>query len=252
MDYIKRFGFALTFLTRIPFSLNIEYDDSLPSRSMGLYPLVGLMIGLILVFFDLVFSSILPVRVINILLLILLVYLTGGLHLDGFIDSIDGLFSCREKERVLEIMHDSLVGSFGVIAIILLFFLKYTLLIELSGEMRWYGLILMPVISRWMIVFAAWKYPLAVSSSLGKGFNYQLGWKQIIEASFYLVAVVLFNYLFFSSVILISLTIFFFCLLVTHLIARKVINQIDGLTGDIYGAVNEIIEVFVLFLFVIL
>ncbi len=252
MGFIQRFAFALTFLTRLPFPLKINYDESLPSKSMGVYPLIGLIIAIILIVFSKIAFLFLGENIVNILILILLVYLTGGLHLDGFIDSVDGLFSCRKKERILEIMHDSLIGSFGAIAVILLFLLKFNLFLELTNDIRFPVLILMTVISRWMVVFAAWKYPLATSSSLGKGFNYHLGLKQLIESILYLVIiVVLINYLFLYPFYL-SLAIFFVSFLITHLFAKYVIKKIDGLTGDIYGAINEIIEIIVLLMAIIL
>jgi len=246
MNFIKRFSFALTFLTRLPFPIKTEYNEDLPSSSMGLYPLIGLIIGVILLLFSELSSIFLPINITNILLLILLVYLTGGLHLDGFIDSIDGLFSSRKKDKILEIMHDSLIGSFGAIAVILLFLLKFNLFLEFSGGFRKPALLLMTVFSRWMIVFAAWKYPLAVSSSLAKGFNYKLSWKQLLEGSIYLIILILSLHYLFSFPYYFSLLIFFISLLTTHLFAKYVINKIGGLTGDIYGAINEIIEVVVL------
>ncbi len=97
-----------------------------------------------------------------------------------------------------------------------------------------------------MIVFAAWKYPLAVSSSLGKGFNYKLSWKQLLEGSIYLIILILSLHYLFSFPYYFSLLIFFISLLTTYLFAKYVINKIGGLTGDIYGAINEIIEVVVL------
>lgn len=252
MNFIKRFSFALTFLTRIPFPLKTEYNEELPSSSMGLYPLIGLIIGVILLLFSELSIIFLSRNVTNILMLILLVYLTGGLHLDGFIDSIDGLFSSRKKDRILEIMHDSLIGSFGAIAVILLFLLKFNLFLEFSGEFRKPVILLMAVFSRWTIVFAAWKYPLAVSSSLGKGFNYNLSWKQLLEGSTYLIIIIFSLHYLFSFPFYLSLIIFFISFLITHLFAKYVINKIDGLTGDIYGAINEIIEVVVLLIALIL
>ena len=252
MGFIHRFAFALTFFTRLPFPYEIDYDETLPSKSMGLYPLIGIIIALILIVFSKVAFIFLEANIVNVLLLILLVYITGGLHLDGFIDSVDGLFSCRKKERILEIMHDSLIGSFGAIAVILLFLLKFNLFLNLTAEIRFPVFILMTVISRWMVVFSTWKYPLAVSSSLGKGFNYHLSLKQLVEAAIYVVISMFFiNYLF-TYPIYFTLIIFIVSLFITHLFASYVIKKIDGLTGDIYGAINEIVEVVVLLTAIVL
>ncbi len=252
MRFLQRFAFALTFLTRLPFPLKVDYNKSLPSKSMGVYPMIGLIIALILIAFSKIAFLFLGENIVNILLLILLVYLTGGLHLDGFIDSVDGLFSCRKKERVLEIMHDSLIGSFGAIAVILLFLLKFNLFLELTNDIRFPVLILMTVISRWMLVFAAWKYPLATSSSLGKGFNYHLDLKVLFESIIYLIIIIFSVNLLFSYSFYLTSIIFLVSLLITHLFAKYVMKKIDGLTGDIYGAINEIIEIIVLLTAIIL
>jgi adenosylcobinamide-GDP ribazoletransferase len=240
----NKFAFALTFLTRIPLPVKIEFDDSLPSQSMGFYPLIGLIIGFILFTFDLFARGFLPSRLTNVFLLILFVYITGGLHLDGLIDTADGILSCREKERVLEIMHDSLIGSFGALTLFLTLFLKYNLLMELQGPYRSGVLILIPVISRWMIVFAAKCYPLATSSKLGKGFNYKLGYKQIIEATGILLITFLLNYFLFDFSVLLALLIFGGSLIITIVFSQNIINKIGGLTGEI----NEVV---VLLLFLI-
>lgn len=248
---MQGFLFAISFLTRIPVPFNIDYNNKLPSRSFSYFTMVGFIIGLILVMADRLFSYLLPVSIVNILLLILLVYLTGALHLDGFMDSVDGLFSCREKERVLEIMHDSLTGAFGVISVILLLLLKYVLLVELKGTIRLPLLILMPVISRWMLVYSAYRYPLATSSKLGKGFNYDLGIKQIFFSSLILIIACICTMFLWKINFLNLLMPFSVNWLVVILISHYVIKQIDGLTGDIYGTINEISEIIVLLIGVI-
>ncbi|MTI61593.1 MAG: adenosylcobinamide-GDP ribazoletransferase [Firmicutes bacterium] len=246
------FFFALSFLTRLPSVIKIEYNDRLPSRAMKFYPVVGVIIGLILILLDYLFSLSLPVSIRNILLLIALIYLTGGLHLDGFIDTIDGIFSCREKEKILSIMHDSLIGSFGAVAIILLLILKYKLFMELAADFRAPLFILMPAISRFMAVFAAYNYPLATSSKLAKEIKSYLTNKEPITAGVYLLILSMIILYLFSFPIYITILIFIFTYLVITIFANYVVKLIDGLTGDVYGAIIEISEILVLlsFLFV--
>lgn len=245
------FFFALTFLTRIPSPYRVKYNDQLPSKSMLFYPLIGTIIGLILVSLDIIFSFVFSDNINNVLLLIGLVYITGGLHLDGFIDTIDGIFSCREKDKILEIMHDSLIGSFGAIAIILLLLLKYNLFLELGSDIRLPLFILMPSISRWVVVVAAYRYPLATSSKLGKGFNYYLTRKEITIASIYLVLLCLLIIYIFSFSIYLVLALILGSYFIMVLFANFIIKKIDGLTGDVYGAINEITEVMILIFYLI-
>ncbi len=251
MKWIKEFFFALTFLTRLPSPIKVEYNEELPSKSMAFYPLVGLIIGIFLVLSDIVLSTFLSTGIANIFILIVWIYLSGGLHLDGFIDSIDGLFSSRKKERMLEIMHDSRVGAFGVIALIILLLLKYNLLLEMPDLLRSGVLLFSPALSRFLIVIIAANFPLAMSSTLGKGFNYHLGLReQFIGAIWLLILMSVLNYFNFNILIFIVLSIISF--LFTIIIALYVCRKIDGLTGDIYGAMVELNEVFILLSYIIL
>jgi adenosylcobinamide-GDP ribazoletransferase len=242
----RPFLFAISFLTRFPVPVNPEYDEKLPSASTAYYPLVGAIIGLLLCLVDKLAGMFLPVTIVNTLILIALIYLTGGLHLDGFMDSIDGFFSGREKKQVLEIMHDSKVGAFGVIALMLLFLLKFNLLMELKGTIRTAGLILMPTMSRWMILFSAYRYPVAGLSNLAKSFTNYIGLKEVYTGFAWLVAVLLSLHYLLQFPYLSGLLIFLLSWIVTIIISKIVIKKIEGLTGDVYGMINEIIEVIVL------
>jgi adenosylcobinamide-GDP ribazoletransferase len=249
---INAFFFALTFLTRLPSPVPVIYSDELPSKSMVFYPVIGTIIGLILIFLDYFFSLIFASTISNILLLISLVYLTGGLHLDGFIDTVDGIFSGRERDRMLVIMQDSLIGSFGAIAIVLLLLLKYNLFKELSGSVRFPLLLLMPSISRYLVLIVVYKYPLAASSKLGRGFNYYLTKKEIISASIYLTVLCFLVSFIFSLNLYIEVFIVLFTYLIVILISNYVNKKLTGLTGDIYGAIIEISEVVILLAFFII
>lgn len=248
---MNAFFFALTFLTRLPSPVKIVYSDKLPSKSLLFYPLIGTIIGLILILLDILFSFFFSNNISNVLLLIALIYLTGGLHLDGFIDTIDGIFSCRKKEIILEIMHDSLVGSFGSIAIMLLLLLKYNLFMEISNPARVPLFILMTSISRYIVLIVIYKYPVAVSSKLGRDFNYNLTSNNLILASIYCLFLCLFLSYFTGFNIFVEIIIILFSYLVIVLFANHVTKKIEGLTGDIYGAIVEISEVMLLISFLI-
>ena len=99
---------------------------------MAFFPLTGFIIGLLLALGFYLLSSLFPRPLALWLTIGLMVILTGGLHLDGFADTIDGLACRGTKERVLEVMRDSRVGAFGVIGLILLIGTKYLALDQLS------------------------------------------------------------------------------------------------------------------------
>ncbi|MBC7325907.1 MAG: adenosylcobinamide-GDP ribazoletransferase, partial [Moorella sp. (in: Bacteria)] len=151
---------ALQFLTRIRLSKGGNSPVAFP-QSVAFFPLVGLLLGLILAGCWQALPYHVPVTARAGLVLGAAVFLTGGLHLDGFIDTMDGLFSGRERQRILAIMKDSHVGAHGVTAVVTLLVLKYGLLTALPAGSLWLAdvplpplLVLTMVLSRWSMVLA--------------------------------------------------------------------------------------------------
>jgi len=139
---------ALEFLTIIPSPLRREATPREVGRSLVYFPVIGLGIGGLLYGLDQLFQLALPAALVNILLLVALVVLTGAHHLDGFIDTCDGMAAGRSPEERLAIMRDSRVGGLGVVGGCLLLLAKYVSLLVLPGGYRLEGLILMSVLSR--------------------------------------------------------------------------------------------------------
>ena len=131
--YLNGFLLNLRFLTRIPVPVKVEYDDRAFAAGSAFAPIIGLLIGLIMVGVYLVCAP-LDKRALAVFLAMAAgIAVTGGLHLDGLADTFDGLFSYRDKERVLAIMKDSRLGTSGAIALFLVLMLKYLLLVSLAG-----------------------------------------------------------------------------------------------------------------------
>lgn len=153
---------AFQFLTRLPVKAELDFSPDLLKRSASYYPLVGVVIGIIVWGFAALTSMVLPPLPCAILTLVVWVWLTGGLHLDGWMDAADALFSYRSRERMLEIMKDSRVGAMGVIACVLLLMLKASLLYTVLVERNVSGLLLLPMVwSRWFMVHAMKRWPKA-------------------------------------------------------------------------------------------
>lgn len=250
VNKIQDLIYALTFLTRLPVPMKIDFSEERAAHSMAYFPLIGILLGIILVFFDWLLSAIFPYKIVNVLILIILTCMTGGLHLDGFMDTVDGLFSGRSKEKMIEIMHDSQVGAFGVIAFFLLFLLKYQALIYIAEVSRVSVLILMPTLSRWLIVFVAYKFPVNQFSKWGKKVNSFLGKKQFLLASVWILFVIFLLNFYLGFHYGQSLVTVLICFVVFFVICIRINNNLDGLTGDIYGFVNELAEVIILLIFV--
>ena len=238
---MKGFLSLVQFMTRIP-TPKVEYKPKEMGKAMKFFPIVGMVIGVILyysyLFLDKRFDS--P-EVIVILLILIEIILTGGLHLDGLADTFDGIFSYRSKRRMLEIMKDSRIGSNGALSLIIFFALKGTLMKEvLVDDSTPYVLLVMPVISRFISVLNCGVAKYARPSGMGKGLVDETTINGVI-ISFIITAI--YSYFFIgmigiTSLIIISLLGIYF--------AKLMERKIGGITGDTLGAVVEISTVLVL------
>ncbi|WP_453995974.1 adenosylcobinamide-GDP ribazoletransferase [Bacillus nitroreducens] len=116
------YGFilAVQFLTRIPLPIESQWTKQTSRWAIRSYPLVGVGLGAILMLVLWLLQPYLPVLFMTLLILSLWVYLTGGLHLDGWTDVADAMGSNAPLEKKWEIMKDPHVGSFGLISLLFL------------------------------------------------------------------------------------------------------------------------------------
>lgn len=128
LDYLVS---ALTFYTRIPCPGWKAYSDENLNKSRKYFPLIGWVVGAIAVFVYLLAQLVLPASVAIVLSMAATVYATGAFHEDGFADSCDGFGGGWDKDQVLTIMKDSRIGTYGVLALILLVTIKFMALWEL-------------------------------------------------------------------------------------------------------------------------
>ena len=229
---------ALQFLTILPVKRNFTSEQI--GRSTVWFPVVGFVIGAILFGLHYILELILPIALVNALLIAVLVILSGGLHLDGLSDTIDGLAGHRTPERRLEIMRDSHIGAIGAVGLFLFLIIEYVCLNSIPEKYLPFTLLLAPAVSRWAMVYAIFVFPYARPEGLGKAFKQAVGRSEFLIASFLtmLLAVILFPtagpVIAAGTWIIISLSAFY------------IKRQIGGLTGDTYGAINEIALITVL------
>lgn len=264
LDWLRTCIAAFQFLTRLPIPVQIDYTDRVFQRSVIFYPLAGFVIGLLLLLAGEGLSLVLPAMPAAVLLLGFWVVLTGGLHLDGLMDTADGILSHRPREQMLEIMKDSRVGAMGVIVCILHLLLKFSLLYTLLGTGGtggvWVLLAIVPIWSRWFMAAAIQGWPYARrDSGLGSFFRGVTKWHVTMSGLVALFTTTLFvtmfsTWLVDSSVISFSLIyglpiIFSFAIgtiLIGWLLATYISRKLGGLTGDTYGALNELLETLLL------
>lgn len=233
-----KFLAAWQFLTII--SLHRDFSPEKTGQSLGYFPLVGLVLGLILTGLNWLLGFLFPVGLVNILLIIMLVVLTGALHLDGFLDTCDGIAGHSTPQERLAVMRDSRAGAFGVIGTSCLILVKYISLTTVPESARAVSLILMPVLGRWAIVYAVFVYPYARPQGLGKVFKEQARGQSLVWATVTagFIAAILGQ---FGGVV----TMLGIWLMVI-MMAAYLTSKFTGLTGDTYGAITEVTETSVL------
>ncbi len=245
---------ALRFLTIIPLPSRREASAEEVGRSTAYFPAVGFIIGLVLAGVNWLLGLFLPSALVNALLLVALVVVSGALHLDGFVDTCDGVAGHRTVEERWRIMHDSRVGAFGVIGAVLLLLVKYASLNSVPARLLPAALVLMAVVSRWAMVYAIFAYPYARPAGLGKVFKQETSWQRFAVATI-VAAVAAIGLMwcadmarFYLAGLASMLGIWVMMLAVAAYLKRK----LAGLTGDTYGAISEMAEVGVLILVALL
>jgi len=238
---MKKFLLALQFLTIIPIKIK-SADDKEIADSLIYFPLAGLFIGLALVAINglLGFFNF-PRLATDAILIVSLIAITGGMHLDGLADTSDALLSVRDKDEMLKIMRDPHVGVMGVIGIISILLLKIAFLFSIGPSLVPAGLILMCVLSRWSLVLSLFLFPYARQEGKAKVFSEGINSKIFILATIitFVCALVTAGL---KGLIILGIIALFACL-----ISKLVSKKIGGITGDTLGATGEINETFTLF-----
>ena len=236
---------AIQFLTSIPIPGKRELSPETLGRATAWFPVVGIIIGLVLAGLNWLLLLILPPALVNTLLIAALVILTGAMHLDGLADTCDGIAGHKTVEERWKVMHDSRTGAFGVVGIVLILLVKYVTLNNIPPVFMTVVLILMPVVSRWAMVYAIYVYRYARPSGLGTAFKQATRWPQFVAATIITLAVSVALMPWFSMT---GLLIIFSILIITTALAFYFRYKFAGLTGDTYGAINELAEMMILVL----
>lgn len=237
---IRSFIIALQFLTRLPTPQLSDISEREIGRSLAWYPLVGLIIGGILVGLASLLNNI-PTNLQAALLLSIWVLLTGALHLDGLADSADAwLGGHGDKDKTLAIMKDPASGPAAVVILILVLLLKFTALQSIITNKDWMVLLFAPLLARgiMLLLFQTTDYvrPGGLGEALAKHHSHIVGWSLmviLIVSSVWLMS--------WNGVIILAASSIIFLLLRTLMQKR-----LGGTTGDTAGAVVEFTELTVL------
>lgn len=232
-NYLKGFLMAMGMFTSIPIRYH-NWDDDGAKHMLFFYPLIGFIIGMLwfLLFKVLMFLN-LPSIITTAILMLFPYFITGFLHLDGFMDLCDAMLSQRNKEEKLRILKDSHTGAFAVISLACLFILTYSGVNALVEKNQFtLGLIFIPAISRGFMSIMMLFNKSMEQSSLVKYFKQNVSKiDKVLSVVFLCAIVALFTVLFGIFGFIICLAV----LLIVFYIMRKPIKELGGISGDIAG-----------------
>ena len=234
---MKHLRSAIQFLTILPVG---RVDEFQPRSMAACFPLVGLILGCLLVLSDMLFARLWPPSIAALLDVILLVILTGALHIDGLGDSADGLYGQWAKEKALAIMKDSRIGTMALVAIVGTLAVKWAGINTLAADRRLF-LLIIPAYARSTNLFGFCFLPYGrAGGGTGQAFFNQPF--RLKDFRYVIIPIVL---SLFSGWRCIWLNLAFGVTLVVILGYYR--KKMAGITGDMLGAMVEITEA-VLFL----
>lgn len=238
---MNAFLLAVQFLTAVPLKIK-DFSQQNIGRAMVYFPFVGLLLGLFLSGAnELVLTLNLSALVTNTILVVVLIMITGGMHLDGLCDTVDAFLSGKPKDEMLIIMRDPHIGVMGVLSLISAILLKIGLLSSVSTASKLMAILLMCVLSRWSAVLSMFLFPYARQEGKAKVFIDGMNLKIFILAT---ITAFIFAFLIWQVKGLLALLIIFGC---TYLSGKIISRKIGGITGDTIGATIELTEIITLF-----
>ena len=242
---------ALSFLTLLPVGVAQPTDREI-SRSRGWYPIIGLLYGLVIVILVVALEllpGVFPWSLLTSALVVTtMAVLNRFLHLDGLMDFCDAMWGGRTVERRLEIMRDSRVGSFAVAGAACVLLVKFG---ALGSQLLWSStglsaLLLFPMVSRWAMTLLLTVFPYGRQQGIGTAFF--AGGRPWLATALALLSVAAVAWFMLGVSGLIALLAASALALLLGIWATRRLG--GGLTGDCYGAANEIVEAFSLALLV--
>lgn len=243
MKFITGMLINLQFFTALPIKLELPMDKEHLKRTVQTFPLLGLFQG---VFYSIVLYVVLTWTPFShlaaaFLLWLASIVLTGGIHLDGWMDASDAYFSYQDQEKRLVIMKDPCTGAFGVISIIVLLSTRFFFIYELTMNVHFITYILisaLPFFSKSVMGTILLTVKSSKNEGLGRMFQdaatKKVLWIYPVYIILFLLTDVLLKVGFFPIILLLSAAIF------SYLICRRnAIKWFGGITGDVLGASVE-------------
>lgn len=237
MRPVRLFFIAVQFLTRIPVPRDLATTEREIGQASAFFPLVGVIVGGTAALLHTALLKVLPPSTCVLLVLIYTALVTNAFHEDGLADAFDGFGGGWTGERVLEIMRDSRIGTFGALALVFLVLAKYNFVSALEPARVWRWLIVAHTAARWTALPLCLWLTYARSEGQGKPVAQHVGWLQMVIATLTLSAVlILLTPGAAVAAVLVTVSLF----VGTGFYYRW---RIHGITGDCLGATNQLAEV---------
>lgn len=226
----RRLLFTLQFYTTIPVRVSLAVDERDCAWTLSLAPLAGLLIGFLSMLVFEAASNLTRFAGVGLAMLTALL-LSGGLHMDGLADTCDGIFCRKPREAALQVMKDSHTGAFGVMGIVMVMILRFSLLMDSRFASQ--TILLAPMLGRVAMAAAAASAQSAKPDGMGRAFIQPCGTVQAVLA-LVLAAVCTLGIAGFRGVGALAAVFFW-----GFLCARYFERRFGGLTGDLLGAICE-------------
>mgnify|MGYP006332744791 FL=1 len=235
---------AFQFLTIFPTLIKRMFTSQEMGRAVAWFPLVGVALGFLLYGVNTLAQLIFPASVSAALTVFAWIIFTHAFHLDGFMDTCDGLFGGFTPERRLEIMKDSRMGAFGTIGGALVLLTEYTALHSSVNLLS--ALLLATTLGRWASPLVIYFFPYAREEGLGIEMKRNVRLQEVLVAT--LIAGVT---SWFAAGGWLGLVLMLSAAIIAFIVAWYAMRLLHGLTGDIYGTVTTTVEMFILLIFTI-
>lgn len=243
---MKRFIAILQFMTRIPINIDVGFDEDF-HKSITYFPLVGFVLGTLLFLIGVLSGLVFDSFITSIIITLSSVILTGGLHIDGLGDTFDAIYSYRDKEKMLEIMKDSRLGTNSLLAIMFVILLKIGFIYSIINQGFMWVIIFMPVVARLGVIRLTYKTITPRDKGMGNMFIGKCSIGMFVTSILYTIIIialvskfVFLAPLLFILKILVSIIV---VILFNQLFKKHIYKKIDGITGDILGCSIELGEV---------
>ena len=227
---------ALRFFTRLPVPRWVGHSSDALDRSTRYFPAVGLIVGFIGALVFALTSFCLPKTLAVALSMSATLYATGAFHEDGWADTVDGFGGGWDTEKILAIMKDSRIGSFGAVALFMMLLTKFVALVETDAPLIAMTLIAGHAFSRLCATFVLARLPYVRGEGKAKPLATRIRPGEMAVAC----ATAILPLLFLAPQR--SLPAIALALLATVWLARMFRRQIGGYTGDCLGATQQFAE----------